>query len=202
MIIWFRSRGLNGKRLQTTHSNEFASWFEKYIEVKRKNEVIDPKVCCLSSGPIRILRSYKGYTINGVKFRTTEISDRLKTQNNGVFVSATTCIYSRGQDEQEKNADLTYYGVVENIYELLYGHLLEIPLFECKWFDIGKLGRRIDEFGLLSINTSRRTHVDEPFVMASQAQQCFYVQDPTEPVWSFVLKRPQRDLFNLDDDVE
>nr|DAD29959.1 TPA_asm: hypothetical protein HUJ06_031427 [Nelumbo nucifera] len=50
---------------------------------------------------------------------------------------------------------------------------------------------------------------DESFILASQAQQVFYVKDPNEDNWSVVMKTIPRDLFDIqaeevdgDDDLE
>lgn len=186
--------------MQSLHHVDFAIWLKNHIEVARKNEVIDSQLCYLSRGPIRVQKSYRGCVVNGIRFQITDVSDSRLTQNNGVFLSATTSTYVGVQDESPTIADLTYYGLLDNIYDLSYGNALKISLFKCKWYDIGKLGIREDEYGLLSVNTSRRRHENEPFIIADQAQQCFYIEDPTEPDWSFVLKRYPRDVFDVNDD--
>ena len=39
----------------------------------------------------------------------------------------------------------------------------------------------------------------DPFILASQAKQVFYVQDQLDPRWSVVLSTPQRDFFKRED---
>ncbi|KAH0660481.1 hypothetical protein KY289_029229 [Solanum tuberosum] len=43
---------------------------------------------------------------------------------------------------------------------------------------------------------------EEPFVLASQLHQCFYVQDPYDQDTHYVMKPVSRDLFNLTDEFE
>jgi hypothetical protein len=37
----------------------------------------------------------------------------------------------------------------------------------------------------------------EPFILASQAKQVYYVQDPIEPQWHAVVSPPIRDFFDM-----
>ena len=59
-----------------------------------------------------------------------------------------------------------------------------------------------DKFGLTLVNFKhllyKTEHAsNEPFILASQAQQVFYVQDPTEEDWNVVIKMKPRDLYGL-----
>lgn len=184
-------------RLQKLHFKEFAEWFEKYVERNRGKEHIIPQdICSISRGPNFFLKSYKGYTLNGVKFHSSDISKNRKTQNNGVFLSATTSTYLRNPNDDPTIDDLSYHGVLENVFEVCYGHdTLKFPMFHCKWYD----GFKKDEFGLVSVKTSMPKYGEEPFIFAEQAQQCFYIIDPAEPARSFVLNRPPREIFDVNE---
>jgi hypothetical protein len=39
--------------------------------------------------------------------------------------------------------------------------------------------------------------VTEPFVLASQAQQVYYVQDPSDSDWQFVITPSTRDFYDM-----
>ena len=39
--------------------------------------------------------------------------------------------------------------------------------------------------------------VDEPFILASQAEQVWYVKDPLERDWHVVVKTTRRDYFDM-----
>lgn len=180
--------------MQHLHSKEFGNWFESHIANVRDHENVPEEICWLSRGPSFFIKSYKGYILNGVKFQTTALSLGRKTQNNGVYLSATTSTWT--SNDNSLVADLSYHGVVDNVYEVCYGHSLKFPMFLCKWFD----GLKVDDFGLMSVRTSHAKYGKEPFIMAEQARQCFYVQDPVESSISFVLKRPPREIFDVDDE--
>lgn len=184
-------------RLQKLHFKEFAKWFEIHIASIRDNEHVREDISWLSRGPNFFVKSYRGYILNGVKFHTTDQSQCRKTQNNGVYVSATTSTYLKNPDDPPLIDDLSYHGILENVYEICYGHdRLKFTLFQCKWYD----GLKKDEFGLISVKTSMPKHGDEPFILAEQAQQCFYIRDPIEVSRSFVLKRPSREIYDMDDE--
>ncbi|KAF7802522.1 uncharacterized protein G2W53_041633 [Senna tora] len=92
-----------------------------------------------------------------------------------------------------------YYGVLEHVYELSYIGNRKVYLFKCTWWDVARLGRgyKIDKYGFVSVNTHCSLNTNEPFVLASQAEQVFYVKEIMDEDWLFVVKISPRDLFNM-----
>ena len=43
-------------------------------------------------------------------------------------------------------------------------------------------------------------HKSNPFILATQTQQVFYVEDQVDPRWSIVLSRPKIELFDKEGD--
>lgn len=60
-------------------------------------------------------------------------------------------------------------------------------VFKCKWIDIDN-GVKTDEFGFTLVDLEKASYTDEPFIMASQAKQVFYVCDPSNKKWLVVLQ--------------
>ena len=63
---------------------------------------------------------------------------------------------------------------------------------------------RSDEYGFTLINMQRYLCTKEPYILASQASQVFYVSDPLEPQWGVVVRMVSRHIFDntgVDDDV-
>ncbi|KAL4393400.1 hypothetical protein AHAS_Ahas02G0048200 [Arachis hypogaea] len=54
-----------------------------------------------------------------------------------------------------------------------------------------------DNFGLTYVHFNKRCYQEEPFVLASQAHQCFYVKDPYIFQKYYVMKTVSRDLFHI-----
>lgn len=64
-------------------------------------------------------------------------------------------------------------------------------------------GKKEDEFGFTLVNFNRLLYrhnrtTDEPFILATQAQQVWYVQDSVEPDWHVVVKMMPRNSFMFD----
>ena len=51
-------------------------------------------------------------------------------QNSGVSIIANTTQFSSAKDQKPISSDITYYGVIQEIWELDY-HTLRIAVFEC-----------------------------------------------------------------------
>jgi len=80
----------------------------------------------------------------------------------------------------ETNSDETnYYGVLEGIYNLEYPKSRQVYLFKCNWFDTDVKKKRFRyDLGFKLINTSRFWYTDDPNILATQAVQVFYIDDP------------------------
>ncbi|RVW16664.1 hypothetical protein CK203_080919 [Vitis vinifera] len=74
-----------------------------------------------------------------------------------------------------------------------FTHWLRKKVFKCNWVD-NKSGVKVDEFGLTLVDFTKMAHKSDPFILASQAKQVFYVQDQLDPRWSVVLSTPERDF--------
>ena len=94
-----------------------------------------------------------------------------------------------------------------------YSDRFRYVLFKCQWADvISGRGCKKDEFGFSLVNFSRLIHtgdqlIDEPYVLASQASQVFYVEDVRHKDWMVVVRTKPREVFDvgiqaLDDDDE
>ena len=106
------------------------------------------------------------YEINGYTFYTRAQDNKSTNQNSGVRIHATD---SSGQTN-------SYFGYIEEIWELNYGPL-KIPLFHFQWVKlIGKV-IDIDEYGMTTVDLKELGYRDEPFVLAKDVTQVFYVQD-------------------------
>ena len=87
-------------------------------------------------------------------------------QNSGVRIDATD---SSGQTN-------SYFGYIEEIWELDF-ESLKIPLFRCQWVKLTGKCVDIDEYGMTTVDLKELGYRDEPFVLAKDVTQVFYVQD-------------------------
>ncbi|MQM12655.1 hypothetical protein Taro_045575, partial [Colocasia esculenta] len=78
-----------------------------------------------------------------------------------------------------------------------------VVLFECDWWDVYRKDRgfKIDKYGTISLNTRQRLNTDEPFALASQVEQVFYVNDNTTEGWIIPVKARPRYYYDLQDNT-
>ena len=82
------------------------------------------------------------------------------------------CIDAIGNDGNKDS----YFGVIEEIWELEYGPLM-IPLFRCQWVNRAGGGITIDRYEMTIVDFKKIGYKDEPFVLAKDVAQVFYVKD-------------------------
>nr|GEV30882.1 hypothetical protein [Tanacetum cinerariifolium] len=100
------------------------------------------------------------------------------------------------KDDNRKNS---YYDVVKDIWELDYT-LFVIPLFKCKWVNNTR-GVKVNSDGFTCVNLSTNGYLSYPFILAKQATQVFYVEDPKDKRWHIVLQSKQS-IVGVDDVVD
>jgi len=94
--------------------------------------------------------------------------------------------FSSSKDKYLIMASMCYFGVIEDIWVIDYTSF-RVPIFKCKWVD-GNTGVKIDDLGFTLVDLEKEGYTKEPFIMASQAKQVFYVTDPANKRWSVVLQ--------------
>ena len=77
---------------------------------------------------------YQGYEINGYRFHTKERDDLRVVQNSGVYLEANTFQISSTKDKNPVVANMSFYGVIQEIWELDYNKF-KIPVFKCDWVE-------------------------------------------------------------------
>ena len=75
-------------------------------------------------------------------------------------------------DEASKTV---YYGNIKEIWELDYVKV-KVALFRCAWIPLGQV--RIDEYRKTCVNRTTMAYHADPFILASDANQIFFVEDP------------------------
>jgi len=68
-----------------------------------------------------------------------------------------------------------FYGCIEEIWELDYGPNFKVPLFRCQWVKL--TGVTKDQYGMTIVDLNNLGYRDEPFVLAQEVFQVFYVKD-------------------------
>lgn len=139
----------------------------------------------MSRGCKRFVKVHGCYDINGFRFRssTHELSKpNLRTVNS--------CILCYGDDGVE------YYDIIQEIIELVFegSKELSVVLFRCNWFDPIRGVRRRPDLGLVEVKHTSRLDGYDPFILANQAEQVYYLPYPCQKDQTGRVKRGEDDL--------
>jgi hypothetical protein len=122
----------------------------------------------LSREPSWHILTFKGYEINGNTFYTIAQDKKSTNQNSGVRIDAT---HPNGNKK-------TYYGHIEEIWELDYGAYFKVPLFRCQWVKVTGGGVTMDhQYRMITVDLNNLGYRDDPFILAKDVNQVFYVKD-------------------------
>ena len=113
--------------------------------------------------PSPTIVKYQAYDINGNTFYTKDHDQRTTYQNNSVRIES----LSAGKNPKKE----VYYGTIQEIWELDYK--IKVTLFKCKWVALSEV--KVDEYGKTCVNLKTMEYHSNPFILASQATQIFYV---------------------------
>jgi hypothetical protein len=155
---------------------------------------VDDMLYSLARGPDRRFQVSNRCSINGFFFRSRQVEKNLTTQNSGIVVE--------GGDGME------WYGVLRRTIMLEYRNAKEVLLFECDWYDVPaptrnkSRGYSKDEYGIIDIDTTRFRYIDEPYILATQAEQVCYVPSAKKADWCSVLRLKPRNLFPMPEGEE
>ncbi|KAM0846372.1 hypothetical protein ACQ4PT_055707 [Festuca glaucescens] len=143
----------------------FGGWLQKHL---MNDTTVGDQLYLLAQTPSSTVLTFQGYEINGNTFYTIAQDKKSTNQNSGVRFDATN---NKGQND-------TYYGYIEEIWELDYGPSFKVPLFRCKWVKITGDGVQVDKlYGMTTVDLNNLGYRDEPFVLAKDVAQVFYVND-------------------------
>ncbi|PNX91366.1 hypothetical protein L195_g047496, partial [Trifolium pratense] len=162
--------GITDDQILELRDRDFSRWIQQQVS---DGQVKDQLIRQMSYGPLKSVTCYNGIIVNGYRFHTKQNGQNKATNNSGVCV--------RGSIYGEH--DIDYYGIIEEILELSYiGAQNKVLLLRCHWFDPIN-GVKVDErYGLVDVKPKSRLNSNEPFVLASQAQQVYYTMYPQSNV--------------------
>ncbi|XP_052172287.1 uncharacterized protein LOC127788215 [Diospyros lotus] len=200
--IRLERRGASNPEITQKHHENFSLWFQKHVyELQVSGHNVPNEVKTLAAGPHSWAWKYSGYIVNGFKFHTRHRERRRMTQNSGVLLTTNTESYASSKDKRPISGDVTFYGVLTDVVEIRYSNEFKFVLFKCDWVDNNR-GMKVDSLNFITINFNclmyqENKPTDEPFILATQASQVWYVADPLDEEWHVVMKMTPRDLYNM-----
>jgi len=118
-------------------------------------------------------------------------------QNSGMSLKADSEHFFRASNNNPIRVSMPYFGVIEEIWELDYSEF-RVFVFKCFWVNMNT-GMRQDDLGFTLVDLNMVAYKDEPFIMAEQAKQVFYVQDPSDSRLSVVLQGRKTCIIDQND---
>ena len=91
-----------------------------------------------------------------------------------------------------------YYGVIEDIWELDYV-FFKICLFRCRWVNLQSM--KVDKYGLTTVDLLKVGFKDDPFILANQAHQVFYLKDLSDKTLHIAM-HGKRKIVGVDNVVD
>jgi hypothetical protein len=122
----------------------------------------------LADGPDVDVFSYSGYVINNFTFHTKQHDQERIMQNSSVTLEAQSMHISSAKDSNPLYAKLSYFGVIERIWELDYSSF-KVHVFGCKWVENNNVVK-VDDHGFIKVDFNRVGYRDEPFILQSQSR--------------------------------
>jgi hypothetical protein len=169
------------------HRRVFTTWLmDKDIPTE------DMMMKMLASHPSSCVTTWQAYDINGYTYYTKEKDKKSIARNSGIRIEAI--------DPQELKT--TYYGYIQDIWELDYGVRMRIPVFRCQWVKHPN-GVNVDNYVLTLVDLKNVGHQDVPWVLADRVAHVFYVLNP-ETTKSVVVSRKRKivGVENVEDNDE
>ncbi|XP_060968728.1 uncharacterized protein LOC133036227 [Cannabis sativa] len=184
------------------HRQTFIGWLRNTIIAKlnEPNHGVSGVLSRIATGPTFAVAKHEVYIVRGKRFHTKSRDDAREVQNSGIRIVSETMHFASAKDRNPILGTMTYYGVIEEIWELNY-FVFRIPLFKCSWVD-NNVRVKNDELGFTLVDLSKRGSKNDPFIMASQAVQIFYISDPANDKLSIVLSTLERRFLENEEDEE
>jgi hypothetical protein len=123
----------------------------------------------LASGLSRQVTTWQTYDISGFTYCTKSKDKKSMSHNSGVRCDAL---------HSETSEETTYFGFVDDIWELDYG-TFQIPVFWYQWVKDKHV--TVDNFRVRVLDLCKVGYKDDPWIIANRAAQVFYAEHILSP---------------------
>ena len=106
----------------------------------------------LASGPSSRVTTWQAYDTNGQAFYTVAKDKKSMCNNSEFRIDAI---------DDTSGLKVSYFGFIEDIWELDYGSNIQIPIFRCQWVKHPQ-GVQVDNYGLTVVDLSKVGYKDDP----------------------------------------
>ncbi|XP_028066963.1 uncharacterized protein LOC114269797 [Camellia sinensis] len=141
----------------------------------------------LANGPSGLVNTYSGCICNGVRYHTIDRDNRRKSQNSGLVIEG-----------EHQGQLIHFYGHLCRVWELNYLFRRRIVLFQCEWLNTGSSRTMHVEPHFTIVDVTSRWYKDDSFILPSQVEQVFYVNDTKLGTnWRVVEKFQHRGIWDV-----
>ena len=149
------------------HKYRFTSWLMD-LNIPEGTTAEEVMLKRLAFGPSSRVTTWQAFDINGQTFYTAAKDKENVCKNSGVRIDAI---------DDTSGLKFTYFGFIEDIWELDYGSNIQIPVFRCQWVKHPQ-GVQVDNYGLTIVDLAKVGYKDDPWVLAKCVGQVLYILDP------------------------
>jgi len=118
----------------------------------------------LAYRPSRQVATWQTYDISGFTFHTKSKDKKSMAQSSRVRCEAT---------DDETGDIITYFGFIEDIWELDYG-TFQTLVFRCQWVEDKHV--TVDNYWVRVLDLSKVGYKDDPWILPNYDAQVFYVE--------------------------
>ena len=97
-----------------------------------RNVEVSDNLRWIAHDPNPFVIKYNNYAINRCRYHTKSHDQNRNLQNSGVSLVAKTMQVSNSKDKNPIIGDMSFYGVIQDIWELNY-NTLNVAVFRCDW---------------------------------------------------------------------
>ena len=160
--------------------------------MREDGQAVDDALYSLALGPDTRVRHYESCVVGDVRYNTLARDEGRKTQNSAIMSTDT---YDKETTEM--------YANITDIIQLQYISSFEdhrcVVLLCCRWYNLfSRIAKpRADDY-FKSINVKAAYQTNEPFILANQATQIFFLEDTfaRSDDWRVLQRFEQRNSFN------
>lgn len=160
--------------------------------MREEGQAVSDTLYALAMGPDTRVRHYASCVVGDVRYNTLARDEGRKTQNSAVMSTDT-----------HKKVTTEMYANITDIVQLQYISSFEVHrcvvLFCCRWYNqFTKISKPKADDYFKSINVKAAYRTDEPYILANQATQIFFLEDTyaRNQDWRVLQKFEQRNSFN------
>jgi hypothetical protein len=126
----------------------FGGWLQTLLI---NDATVGYELSMLAEKPSSTILAFQGYEINENTLYTVAQDKKSTNQNSGVRFDAAN---NNGTKD-------TYYGYIEEIWELDYGPSFKVLLFRCKWVKLTGGGVKVDQqYGMTTVDLNNLGYRD------------------------------------------